>query len=255
MHGRPPTALILIVLLASSACRPSKSDTDNATSRADTDSPPAQRSVTPPESLSASGSAPDELSRDRRASMAEVPPAGENTATDDPAVADTAVRDNTSSLHFAAPDEAVRAFLTALKVGDSQRATRMLSDRAREEMLRASAVIQPPGSPTAQFAVGEVKLVGDKQRGAHVVSTWTDNDPLGAPQSYEIIWILRREPDGWAIAGMATEVFDDQEPLVLNFENPLDAQRKRQAVDQELARRERDRGVRQARQPDAPVPY
>jgi hypothetical protein len=33
-------------------------------------------------------------------------------------------------------------------------------------------------------------------------------------------------------------VFEDQPPLILNFEDPMDAQRKRSAVDQEITRRQ-----------------
>ena len=122
-------------------------------------------------------------------------------------------------------------------------------------MERANAAIKPPGSPSAEFKVTEVAYLDDAKDGAHVLSSWMDTDTDGARQNYEIIWILRKDSGGWAIAGMATKVFDDQEPLILNFEDPLEAQEKRQAVDEEMARRQQAPSsaaqppVEQARQP------
>ncbi len=158
-------------------------------------------------------------------------------------------------LRHARPEETVTAFLEALRAGDDQRATSLLTAQAQQEMERANAAIKPPGSPSAEFKVTEVAYVDEAKDGAHVLSSWTDVAADGTRESYEIIWILRQESGGWAIAGMATKVFDDQEPLILNFEDPLDAQQKRQAVDQELARRQQtpataaQQPVQQARQP------
>lgn len=150
----------------------------------------------------------------------------------------------------ATPDVAVSSFLDALKTGDEARATSMLTSKAQAEMDRTEAAIKPPGSPTAQFNVSEVEYLGEQQTGAHVLSTWTDADDSGSEQTYEIVWILRKEDVGWAIAGMATRVFDDQDPLILNFEDPLDAQQKRNAVDQEMARRNEPEQIRQAQNPN-----
>ena len=146
------------------------------------------------------------------------------------------------------PTQAVTHFLEALRSGDEALATSMLTDKAQAEMEKNEAAIKPPGSPTATFAVTEEEILGDEQNGAHVLSSWTDSDESGDPRTYEIVWILRKKGRGWAIAGMATRVFEDQEPLILNFEDPLDAQRKRQAVDQEISRRSEGETVEQAQQ-------
>jgi hypothetical protein len=142
-----------------------------------------------------------------------------------------------NTLRFAQPDETVRQFLTALKSGDQPRATSMLSVKAQQEMARTEASIRPPGSNTAVFAVSAVEYVGADQSGAQVLSTWTDQESAGKA-THEIVWLLRKETAGWAIAGMATTVFEDQPPLILNFEDPLEAQRKRTEVDAEIARRQ-----------------
>ena len=61
--------------------------------------------------------------------------------------------------------------------------------------------------------------------------------------------MLRREPQGWRIAGMATKVFPDQPPLVLNFEDPADMQRKQDLVREEIARRINAESANQAAVP------
>jgi hypothetical protein len=152
----------------------------------------------------------------------------------------------------ASPGEAVSHFLTALKNGDDEQATALLTSKAQSEMQRTEAAIKPPGSPTAEFKVTEVEILGEQKSGAHVLSIWSDTDEAGMQQTYEIVWILRKESEGWAIAGMATRVFEDRDPLILNFEDPLEAQRQRNAVDQEIARRSGGEQIRHA-QGETPV--
>jgi hypothetical protein len=145
------------------------------------------------------------------------------------------------------PTETVAEFLKALKSGDQTRATSMLTVKAQEEMARREARIQPPGSPTAEFKVTEFEFIGEDKQGAHVLSTWSDTEANGSPTTHEIVWILRRDGEGWAVAGFATQVFEDQAPLILNFEDPVDLQQKRAHVDAEIARRQQPAAPRQAK--------
>jgi hypothetical protein len=135
------------------------------------------------------------------------------------------------------PDVAVYEFLEAVRTGDDTKSASMLTDLARERTSQMNLTVAPPGSDTASFKVGEVEMVADEL--ARVACTWTDGDEDGKPKSNEIIWILRREPQGWRIAGMATKIFDDELPLLLDFEDPEDMIRKQQLAEDEIARRER----------------
>jgi hypothetical protein len=81
--------------------------------------------------------------------------------------------------------------------------------------------------------VGEVQMMNDN--GAYVSSTWTDVGPEGQSHSDQIVWVCRKEPEGWRIAGMVTKLFDSK--LVLNFEDPQDMIRKQQLAEQEMMRR------------------
>ncbi|HUY32719.1 MAG TPA: hypothetical protein VMV69_08040 [Pirellulales bacterium] len=142
------------------------------------------------------------------------------------------------------PAEAVFAFLEAVRTGDDAKANAMLTQLAREKTAELDMVVAPPGSETASFEVGEVELVPPEQTGAdeetaHVACTWTDIDDDGEPHADEIIWALRHEPEGWRIAGMATKIFEDQPPLLLNFEDPEDMQRKQDLAEKEMERRAR----------------
>jgi len=147
------------------------------------------------------------------------------------------------------PEAAVKEFLEAVKSGNDDRASFMLSDAARQKTTEMEMVVAPPGSATATYEVGDVEYVTEDKDGAHVASKWTDLQD-GESHTDEIIWILRKEAVGWRIAGMATKIFDDELPLILNFEDPEDMLRKQKLAQEELERREsQDLQVRQSAKP------
>ncbi|HZZ29524.1 MAG TPA: hypothetical protein VFE46_16110 [Pirellulales bacterium] len=148
-------------------------------------------------------------------------------------VANNRVSSGSSANGFAAdtPDRAVFDFLEAVRTGNDQQASTMLTPLARQKTTEMQMVVAPPGSPTAQFKVGQVEYVTPNKDGAHVWCNWTDQvDAEGHTRTDNIIWVLRREDEGWRIAGMVTKVFPDQPPLVLNFEDPEDMLRKQQLL-------------------------
>lgn len=173
------------------------------------------------------------------------------TKTADKPTAENAADDDQASL---SPDGTVVEFLNAVRAGDDQKASTLLTSKAREEMQAANMYVQPPGSPNAQFEIGEVKSMPE-HGGAHVDSTWTDVTPSGEQRAYDITWILRKEGSTWRVAGMATKLFEDMPPLVLNFEDPTDMRAQVEAAESELARRHLPEGseIRQATRPDSGV--
>ena len=114
------------------------------------------------------------------------------------------------------PAAATYAFLDAARRGEDAKAKSMLTPVARKEITLLNLSVAPPSSDTAKFDVGEVKNVSEKI--AHVASRWTDVNATGKAKSHEMTWILRRVDEGWRIGGMATIVFEDKPPLLLNFE-------------------------------------
>jgi hypothetical protein len=145
------------------------------------------------------------------------------------------------SISAATPDKAVFQFLEAVRVGNDATAGQMLTKLAREKTAEMQLVVAPPGSETAKFSVGEVEFLGES--GAHVASTWTDIVEDGQPHTDTIVWILRKEPEGWRIAGMGTKLFDDSPPLLLNFEDPEDMIRKQRMAEEEMVRRSQPAGM------------
>lgn len=133
------------------------------------------------------------------------------------------------------PAEAVFTFLEAVRQGNDEQAGGMLTQLAQEKTAEMNMVVAPPGSDTASFEVGEVENVSDDS--VHVASVWTDVDHEGNHRTDEITWILKRESSGWRIAGMATKIFPDQEPVALNFENPQEMLDKQQLAEEEARRR------------------
>jgi hypothetical protein len=135
----------------------------------------------------------------------------------------------------AGPEKTVFQFLEAVRVGNDKTASDMLTNLAREKTSEMQLVVAPPGSETATFKVGEVEYIGEA--GAHVASHWSDIGDDGKPHTEPIVWILRREPIGWRISGMGTKLFDDQAPMLLNFEDPEDMIRKQRLAEAEIQRR------------------
>jgi len=133
------------------------------------------------------------------------------------------------------PAAAVAEFLEAIRTGNDEAATRMLSKVARQKTAALNRSVTPPASDTAKFTVGKVDMIGDD--GARVACTWTDLDPDRQPKTDEAFWVVRREADGWHIAGVAAQVFPGEKPVLLNFEDPEDMFRQQQWVREEMRRR------------------
>jgi hypothetical protein len=86
-----------------------------------------------------------------------------------------------------------------------------------------------------------------------VATTWSDVNGEGERHSDAILWVLRHETEGWRIAGMATKIFEDELPIILNFEDPQDMLRKQKLAEEEANRRA-EQGVSQARATDTTDP-
>ena len=135
------------------------------------------------------------------------------------------------------PEQTVHKFMMAFKNGDDEVAAKLLTDKARQEAERTQKAVSPPGSKTMQFKVGDVQYVAEAS-GAHVACQITDHDPEGGSADYNVIWFLRKEATGWRVAGVAMKVFDDQPPVLYNFEDQDDMDRKMELISEEMARRE-----------------
>ena len=140
----------------------------------------------------------------------------------------------------AAPEQVVHDFLEAVRTGDDEVASRLLTTLACQRTAEMEMVVAPPGSPAARFEIVSTRRSGQT---AGVTADWTDLDPNGRPRTDRIEWLLRNEAQGWRISGMATKVFADEEPIVLNFENPAEMLAKQQQAEEKMAQRKRQQAA------------
>lgn len=151
----------------------------------------------------------------------------------------------------------VVAFLDAVRRGDDAAARNLLTKVARAKTDELGMSVAPPVADTASYAVKECEAVDDAGDIIHVGTTWTDVAPDGSKSTENVIWVVRLDPEGWRVAGMAMRVFDDMPPLLLDFEDPEDMLAKQELVAAELERRARAEttqasGSRTARGPTPP---
>lgn len=139
------------------------------------------------------------------------------------------------------PGPAVAEFLEAVRTGDDEKAAMMLTEMARRKTAEMNMQVAPPGSDTARFEVGKVEYVAEN--GARVTTTWSDLDQNAQRRSDQIVWMVRKDPEGWRIAGVAATVFEGEPPLLLNFEDPEEMIRKQEWVQQEARRRAQQGGL------------
>lgn len=131
----------------------------------------------------------------------------------------------------------VVAFLDAIKRGDDSTASSMLTKVARAKTEELGLSVAPPVNPTATYAIRDCELVGEDGDLVHVGTTWTDTDADGFTSTDNVVWVVRLDPEGWRVVGMAMRIFDDLPPLLLNFEDPEDMLAKQELVAAELQKR------------------
>jgi len=127
----------------------------------------------------------------------------------------------------ATPDQVVTVFLNALRSGDSPTTESLLTSKAREELAKHSMSVDVQSAPNATYQIRSAEVLADNPGGAHVSSVWTEKFDDG-DETYEIVWVLRRQSEGWRVAGMAMQLIPEQQPQFLNFENPEDMLKKKE---------------------------
>ncbi len=139
--------------------------------------------------------------------------------------------------------DAARQFLEACRTGDGEKAEAMYTALARQKLAAEMPDVhpQPPASDTARFDVGEPQFLAED--GARVPCTWTDLDNTdldnkeGKTRTDELTVMIRKEPEGWRIAGLAFDVFVGEDPVLFDFENPKETVQKLDLLKAEIERR------------------
>lgn len=152
----------------------------------------------------------------------------------------------------ATPDQVVTVFLDAMRAADAPTIEALLTAKAREETIRHQMPVEPVGAPHAQFQVAAPQYLPMNPNGAHVQTQWVESD---GQQTYthSVIWVLRRQTDGWRIAGFAIELISGQGPQFLNFEDPVDMLKKREEAIAFAEEAAKQAAAQQAAQPAPPA--
>ena len=145
----------------------------------------------------------------------------------------------------------VVTFLEAIKRGDDAAARGLLTKVARRKTEEMGISVAPPVADTATYSIRDCEMVGEANDLVHVGTAWTDVDADGFKTTENVVWVVRLDPEGWRVVGMAMRVFDDMPPLLLNFEDPEDMIAKQERVAEEIQKRaqnsQREAGPRTAR--------
>lgn len=152
----------------------------------------------------------------------------------------------------AAPDQVVSVFLEAMRAADAVSVEALLTSKAREETVRANMPVEPVAAPHAQFQVAAPQYLPMNPNGAHVQAQWVESDGM-LTYTHTVIWVLRRQTDGWRIAGFAIELVPGQGPQFLNFEDPADMIKKQQEAVAAIQAATSQPAAVQAAQPTQPA--
>ncbi|MEX0865828.1 MAG: hypothetical protein WD030_00625 [Pirellulales bacterium] len=135
------------------------------------------------------------------------------------------------------PREIVEMYLGAVKMGDAEITTALLTSYARQQAEISNIDVTPPGNTSANFEVGRMEYVNEAKDAAHVESRWMETDETGHTQTLPSVWVLAHEEEGWRIAGVFVALFEGEPPLILDYEKPEEVVRKLELAKQEMIRR------------------
>lgn len=175
------------------------------------------------------------------AANSDSPPKAAAASNETPAKGDSASAKSTLDEPWApkppadlnTPEGTVFTFLQAIRAGDDTQTTAMLTPLARQKLAETKIPLTPHATDTAQFELGDVQRLADD--GARVLFEWTDNGKDGTPQTDEAMCMVRKEAEGWRVAGMAVKVIEGKPLLLLDFEDPKETVRKLQVLQEQIA--------------------
>ncbi|MGO9113917.1 MAG: hypothetical protein ACLP9L_32205 [Thermoguttaceae bacterium] len=131
----------------------------------------------------------------------------------------------------------VASFLDAIRKGDNEATTKLLTNVARQKAEKTGRCVAPPANDNARIEVEDAEYPTPAHDIAHVKTRWIDLDESGKPRTDKATWVCRLEPEGWRVAGFAAYVFEGEDPLLLSFEEPEDMAKKQEWLKKEIDRR------------------
>jgi hypothetical protein len=127
----------------------------------------------------------------------------------------------------ATPDIVVQMFLDSLRGGDQATTSTLLTKKALAETSKRNLSVCPQATPHMIYDITKAEVQANDPNLAYVHVIWTEKYTDG-DVTYEVVWGLRKQAEGWRIAGMAIELVPGQGQAYLNFEDPDDMIRKQE---------------------------
>ncbi|QDT67596.1 hypothetical protein MalM25_04960 [Planctomycetes bacterium MalM25] len=103
-------------------------------------------------------------------------------------------------------------FMRAILSGDTAGAAELLTNRAATRYAADPSVLTPMGMAVERFEVGQIRLLDEDEAAVQCLVT----EP-GASEPQELCCLLKLEPAGWRVCGLACDSGAD-EPTVISFE-------------------------------------
>jgi hypothetical protein len=133
------------------------------------------------------------------------------------------------------PHEVVLAFLNGMRDGNSGVTGALLTRQAHEETLKHNWPVQPPGAPSATYQLGDASFLDPQQSAVQIPCVWSEPDAAGGNVQFQVVWVLRKQQDGWRVAGFATEIVPGKPPYYFNFEDIAQLKATQQEAENALA--------------------
>jgi hypothetical protein len=131
----------------------------------------------------------------------------------------------------------VTEFVNDLRRGDDAKAKALLTKLARQKVEEQGRALGYGANDNVKIEVDDATFPTPEHDIAHVPTRWIDQDESGKPRTDKATWVCRHESEGWRVAGFAAYVFEGEEPLFMNFEDPDDMAKHEKWLQEEEARR------------------
>lgn len=119
----------------------------------------------------------------------------------------------------------VRAFIDAARQGDPDKTLGMMTVAAQKMLVdKKENIIRLPVTENAKVTVGRAV---PRDGAIYVETILADFNAQRVCKEFEMVWVLRNEPAGYRVGGVALEVIPGQPPVLLNFEKSLQEQQEK----------------------------
>ncbi len=119
------------------------------------------------------------------------------------------------------PEDVCQNFMHFLRDGKRIEAENLLTRTALTVTTQAGLQLEPMGGPAANYSVNEVRFATNKAKLAQVECSIVETVD-GETYEMDVVWLTRKQPNGWRISGVMLELENSSVKDLLSFENMQD---------------------------------